>query len=420
MSDRYGRRRRPTGFSSSGRRTALGYWIPLAVTVSVAAVGLVAWAWSERNEDDEDEYNGSPERRTPIGLDPGAEDSGYARGTATGAEHRPLEEDNSVLSRLQGAWRRSPSPQQLLDGASKKVAAGVAAAGAAVGGALSAIREEGSGDFEDHSRWAEETVPPGTSEPPARSVTGGIPPVTPAATEPMAKRKKTVAIVVSSVSSGEPDDDSVSGHASILAHLPEYIEPDTARVFVLIYAPGMEPRTAADGNSSRPTLSMASSYSNISPEEVIAADSKEDLKDIEPKPTTDEFPLASPFFKTLYNQAQVLVDKESMIMPFSTPTGHVHIIRHLSPDLVYIQESLTGDKGETVHNLTGWVRQVVVVVGDEGGRGGLVDSDDESSLATKGEKWWQKEGVIGLGKRIDVVDGLRAGDHWKRRVCGHE
>lgn len=184
----------------------------------------------------------------------------------------------------------------------------------------------------------------------------------------------------------------------------------------------MQPRSATEGGSGRPALSMTSSYSNISPEEATVAESGEtsDMKTVEPKPASDDFPSASTFFKTLHNQAQVLVDKETMIMPFSIPTGHVHILRHIAPDLVYIQESLTGDKGETVHNLTGWVRQVVVVVGVEGARGALVDSDDESALGDPREKWWQKEGVIGLGKRIDVVDGVRVGDDWKRRVCGHE
>lgn len=109
-----------------------------------------------------------------------------------------------------------------------------------------------------------------------------------------------------------------------------------------------------------------------------------------------------------------------MIMPFNTPTGHLHILRHLSPDIVYIQECLTGNDGDVIQHVTGWVRQVVVIVGDDGGRGGLIDSDDESALADKGEKWWQKEGVTGPGKSIAVVDGLRTGEDWRRRVCGHD
>lgn len=107
-----------------------------------------------------------------------------------------------------------------------------------------------------------------------------------------------------------------------------------------------------------------------------------------------------------------------MIMPFSTPNGYVHILRHLSPDIVYVQESLTGQEGENVQQVLNWVRQVVVVIGDEGGRGGLVDSDDESAVGGKAERWWQKEGVTGIGKGIDVIDGLRIGEDWRRRVSG--
>lgn len=140
----------------------------------------------------------------------------------------------------------------------------------------------------------------------------------------------------------------------------------------------------------------------------------------EPRPALQESQPGSPLFNALYNQAQALVDNQTMIMPFNTPTGHLHILRHLSPDIVYVQEGLTGDDGDVIQHVAGWVRQVVVIVGDEGGRGGLIDSDDESTLADKGEKWWQKEGVTGPGKRIAVVDGLRTGEDWRRRVCGHE
>lgn len=178
---------------------------------------------------------------------------------------------------------------------------------------------------------------------------------------------------------------------------------------------------AVGGASSRPTMSITSSYSNIAPEEAQASGELPggEMATIEPR-SIDEPDGATPFFKTLYTQAQTLVEKESMIMPFSTATGYVHLVRHLSPDVVYVQESLTGNEGDPVHHISGWVRQVVVVVGDEGGRGGLIDSDDESALAEKGEKWWQKEGTTGIGKRIDVVDVLRTGDDWRRRVSGHD
>lgn len=198
------------------------------------------------------------------------------------------------------------------------------------------------------------------------------------------------------------------------------MDPDVAKVFVLIYAPGLQ-HTIGLPSSSRPTPSVDSSFSNIAHEEAVGAGEspENDLTTLEPR-ATDGLENASPLFKTLYSQAQTLVDRETMIMPFSTVGGHVHILRHLSPDIVYIQESLAGPEGEAVQQISNWVRHVVVVVGDEGGRGGLVDSDDESALADRDQKWWQQEGVTGIGKRIDVVDGLRTGDDWRRRVSGHD
>jgi hypothetical protein len=186
----------------------------------------------------------------------------------------------------------------------------------------------------------------------------------------------------------------------------------------LIYAPDLK-HAITKGGSSRPTVSIASSYSNIATEEAASSEdlTTGNLTSVEPR-QEDEMAGTSRFFRTLYTQAQTLVDKDSMIMPFSTAGGFVHLVRHLSPDLVYVQESLAGDKGEAVQHIAGWVRQVIVVVGDEGGRGGLIDSDDESALGEKDDKWWQKEGITGIGKRIDVVDVVRVGDDWRRRVRG--
>lgn len=187
----------------------------------------------------------------------------------------------------------------------------------------------------------------------------------------------------------------------------------------MIYAPGLSHTIGLQSSSSRPTPSVDSSFSQIGHEEALAASAPGDngLSSVEPR-SSDDLEGTSPLFKTLYNQAQALVDRETMIMPFSTPNGHVHILRHLSPDIVYVQESLTGQEGENVQQTLNWVRQVVVVVGDEGGRGGLVDSDDESAVGGRGERWWQKEGVTGIGKGIDVIDGLRIGEDWRRRVSG--
>lgn len=180
----------------------MGYWVPLAITVGVAAISIAAWIWSEREErDDDGEYDGRdrdhPEGRTPS---EGASSHGvtYARSTAVDERAGTQSEDSSVIARMQGALRRTPSPQQIFDGASRRVAAGVAAAGALVGGALSSIREE-RGDFEDHSRWQEE------ADARARAAARSAPPE---------KKRKTVALVVSSATSHDgPEDLSLSEHA---------------------------------------------------------------------------------------------------------------------------------------------------------------------------------------------------------------
>ena len=72
--------------------------------------------------------------------------------------------------------------------------------------------------------------------------------------------------------------------------------------------------------------------------------------------------------------------------------------------------------------LSGWVRNVVVVIGDEGGHGGLVDSDDEDATAKEQDsgKWWQREERTGVGRGVSVVESVKIGDDWRRRVAGLE
>lgn len=200
--DRYERQRRTTSGGAS-RRSALGYWIPLAVTVTVATVGLAAWVWSERKDhDDDDDYYDDPKRddpRPPIDereLGPGGVPY-HPSGNG------PQMQDESFMTRMSSAIRRTPSPQQIFDGASRRVVAGMTAAGAAVGGALSAIQEEDRRDFEDHSRWSEE------AETRAMTATASAPPDPRAIQASMSatqsssartregKKRKTIAVVVS-------------------------------------------------------------------------------------------------------------------------------------------------------------------------------------------------------------------------------
>ena len=140
-------------------------------------------------------------------------------------------------------------------------------------------------------------------------------------------------------------------------------------------------------------------------------------------PLDDE---ANSLFKTLYNQANALVDRDTSILPFTSREGHKHILRSIQPEMVYMQESLCGTDGSLVSELQGWVRQTVVVIGDEGGFGGLVDSDTEDESAAQkggrahGEKWWRKESVTGVGRGVSVVESLHVGEDWRRRVNDEE
>lgn len=129
---------------------------------------------------------------------------------------------------------------------------------------------------------------------------------------------------------------------------------------------------------------------------------------------------ASDMFRALYQQAQTLVERDTMIMPFTTPTGYVHLVRHITPHTVYVQSNLSGPGGDAVKHISGWVGEVVLVVGDETGHGGLVDSEDERAGGASGDQWWQTDPAVGLGKGIDVVEGLRMGEDWRRRVKGHD
>lgn len=148
----------------------------------------------------------------------------------------------------------------------------------------------------------------------------------------------------------------------------------------------------------------------------------------------DEVAVANPvdeetttLFKTLYNQANAIVDRDTSIIPFTRLDSCKHILRSIQPELVYIQESLCGADGSIVSELQGWVRNVVVVIGDEGGYGGLVDSDEEdnagkykSDSGEDGDKWWKRESVSGLGRGVSIVESLRVADDWRRRVNEEE
>lgn len=124
----------------------------------------------------------------------------------------------------------------------------------------------------------------------------------------------------------------------------------------------------------------------------------------------------NPAFNAAYSEALALVEKETMVLPFTSSSGHVHILRHLNPDIVYLQETLAGHNGDIITHLQTWLRQdVVLIVGAEG-NGGLADSESEAEGAPKEHRWWKSEDRVGLGRGVVVVEGLRVGDDWAKRV----
>ena len=152
-------------YESSRRRGVWSHWVPLAVTVTVATVGVAAWAWSQRKEDDH------PDTEQPAGYqDFDYDNADYGDNPAYGASKDSADpkapppagvqpRSGEAVDSSSSGWaalRRSPSPQQFFDSARRTVAAGVTAAGAAVGSALAAIREEDKTAYADHETWSEE------------------------------------------------------------------------------------------------------------------------------------------------------------------------------------------------------------------------------------------------------------------------
>ncbi|KAI9675761.1 MAG: hypothetical protein M1817_001128 [Caeruleum heppii] len=435
--ERVERGRRP----QPAARSAFGYWVPLIITATVATAGIAAWIWSERRDNDsyeeqeDDRYRKREAEDESTSPGYGSDRDIQGRSSTTRGGEIQMEDDTSsgLMARMSGAIRRSPSPQQMLDGASKRVVAGVAAAGAAVGGALSSIREEDKDDYGDHSRWSEEAdsrhsdgardvsgdASRGSTSAKRASMLGSTGPTAASSTSnrPNARRK-TVVVVISAESDDAQVNHDESYHreeASTLSHLIGHVNHATTRLFVLIYAPQLKqhPRSASKVES------LNSSYSNIGHDDARspAEEGQKLASDIDIPDASTLSTTASPAFNSLLPQAQALVEKDTMILPFTTPTGHVHILRHLAPEIVYVQESLSGHGGDAVAHISGWVGQVLVVVGTEGGHGGLVDSEDE--VATDGqrdEKWWQHSDRVGLGKGVEVVEGMRIREDWGKRV----
>jgi hypothetical protein len=213
--DRGQRSRRPLYAppSSTRQQGTLGYWVPLITISTIAIGGLAAWIWSERSDSEEDDrpqhdrpprpatgqggayptqgaqpYTGpapGPQQNVnlpphegplpsqsagPQGMPPpvGGEAASYYAGRSTHAQTQQ-QQDASWYGQVRGAIRRTPSPQQFFDSASKQVGAAAAAAGAALGSIIEEDKDPyyeddngrrgraGEGEvFSDHERWSEE------------------------------------------------------------------------------------------------------------------------------------------------------------------------------------------------------------------------------------------------------------------------
>jgi hypothetical protein len=187
----------------------------------------------------------------------------------------------------------------------------------------------------------------------------------------------------------------------------------TINLIILIYAPRLQQQdTTATGGSGKPPSSLASSYSAINAP-------GDELTSVEPVPIAPESSArssGSSFYDLIYKQASRLVDDPVAIMPFATPTGYVHMLKHIEPEIVYVADSLSGPDGQSIDAIRGWVRQIVVVVG--GDTAGLVDDTEDEMHTEKRRPWWEGSDMIGLGKRVEVVEAVRVGDDFARRVGG--
>jgi hypothetical protein len=207
---------------------------------------------------------------------------------------------------------------------------------------------------------------------------------------------------------------------SLLSHLPR-VNLDKTELLVLVYAPS---RSRPTSTGAPPSLSSSYSAITLPGQQTPGA---EDLTSVEPRP--DATPVMSattidtPIFRDIHAQALRLVENESCVLPFSTQTGFVHMLKHINPDVVYITEAMAGEGGATVLSIKNWVGQIVVIVGGDGGAlGGLIDTDDENDTHKEGapERWWQRGDIVGLGKGVEVVDGSRVDEDFERRVGGRE
>lgn len=287
------------------RNGPLGTWVPLVVTAAVATVSVAAWIWSQRKDRTGEHDTNS----TVQELD--YENADYGDNPPYGATGEGRLKPPAQAQQAEGGWgpRRTPSPADFFNSAKRQVAAGVTAAGAAVGTTLSAIREEDSlrSEFADDETWSdpdakkqvENATPSRNDTPVVQPTTSSAPVPAPAATTTTTtatpsknQRRKKVAIIVSADNHVEPGDEEYHEHAvspclgittlqllttvllqSILSHIPRNIDLSLTKLYILIYAPQLKDKSEG---SSKPA-SLSSSFSNIEAETPAESKDKDPL-----------------------------------------------------------------------------------------------------------------------------------------------
>ncbi|POS86137.1 hypothetical protein EPUL_002318 [Erysiphe pulchra] len=405
-------RRQDRGVRVSQRDT-LSYWLPLTLTVSVAALGIATWIWSERKDDEELPRGPSGNKSYPKPGQESRSDDKSESNSSNGSEAAiPLSSplyNQGYMARMSDVLRRTPSPQQIFDGASKSIVVGFTAATAVVGTALGSIMEEDKNAYKDHQTWSEE-VNSRKSEfilhNSSTETAGTIKPST------NSGKRKTVAIVISA--SGDSrlkgEKEEFQEYASILSYLPQKTNFLKIRLFILIYAPLLKVHPL-DASSSYIELQGPDLDIHEGQAQLIAENSKK-----------IHIPATSPtIFDIVYSEALRMVEKETMVLPFTSAAGHLQILRHLNPDVIYLQESLSGVNGEFISNLQTWLRQdMVLIIGDGCTSSGLADTDSEVEPSDSKNYWWKREERIGKGRGVIVIEAFRVGDDWEKRVENKE
>ena len=195
------------------RRRGLGHWVPLAITLTAATVGLAAWMLTQRSDDSdsEDGTESPPEQDLDYDNANYGENPPHGTSDSSPTHSRGLKEEGqpgSWSARVSGALGRTPSPQQFFDNAGKTVSAAVTATGAAITNTLAAIREEDKSAFSDHQTWPEEVDAKKRESYEIRDGT---------------RKRKTVAIVVSA-DSGLSDLDHGVFHEHAVCTNPDSFE----------------------------------------------------------------------------------------------------------------------------------------------------------------------------------------------------